>query len=44
MDKITIEISIGLNDELPEHEGYYYDFDDAIEELFKLKEKYTNPA
>lgn len=39
MDKdITIEISIGENGDIPEHEGYYYTIDDAIEALIKMKE------
>lgn len=38
--EITIEISIGENGDMPEHEGYYYTFEDALEALYKLKNFY----
>lgn len=39
---ITIEISIGYDDETPEHEGYYYDFNSAYEALQELENYYNS--
>lgn len=41
-DKITIEISVAIGDNVPEHEGYYTSAEDAkktIDEIFGIYEK-----
>lgn len=43
--KITIEISVAIGDNLPEHEGYYTSAEDAkktIDEIFEMHEFENN--